>query len=128
MAIERASARNVEVADPLEFGTCGFTRCTGCACRAIGPTGSTRQAHFYLAATEAQGIVCLGMAFGISRAHQGVGTVLVSDSLFPYDVRDVIADGCGSFMLTSDESSFDHLTNFSFGRRDASGLGTTRSA
>jgi adenosylhomocysteine nucleosidase len=59
---------------------------------AIGPTGSTRQAHFYLAATEAQGIVCLGMAFGISRVHQDVGTVLVSDSLFPYDVRDVIAD------------------------------------
>jgi adenosylhomocysteine nucleosidase len=59
---------------------------------AIGPTGSTRQAHFYLAATEAQGIVCLGMAFGISRAHQAVGTVLVSDSLFPYDVRDVVVD------------------------------------
>lgn len=59
---------------------------------AVGPTGSTRQAHFYLAATEAQGIICLGMAFGISRAHQAVGTVLVSDSLFPYDVRDVIVD------------------------------------
>ncbi|HEY0479901.1 MAG TPA: hypothetical protein VGD37_20420 [Kofleriaceae bacterium] len=49
---------------------------------AIGPTGSTRQAHFYLAATGAQGIVCLGMAFGISRQHQPLGTVLVSDSLF----------------------------------------------
>jgi hypothetical protein len=36
--------------------------------------------------------------------------------------------GCGSFMSTSDGSSFDHLTSFSFGRRDASGLGTTRSA
>lgn len=59
---------------------------------AIGPTGSTRQAHFYLAATQAQGIVCLGMAFGISRQHQPVGTVLVSDSLFPYDVRDVVVD------------------------------------
>lgn len=59
---------------------------------AIGPTGSTRQAHFYLAATEAQGIVCLGMAFGISRQHQPLGTVLVSDSLFPYDVRDVVID------------------------------------
>jgi adenosylhomocysteine nucleosidase len=32
------------------------------------------------------------MAFGISRAHQDVGTVLVSDSLFPYDVRDVVVD------------------------------------
>ena len=59
---------------------------------AIGPTGSTRQAHIYLAATEAQAIVCLGMAFGISRPLQPVGTVLVSDSLFPYDVRDVVAD------------------------------------
>jgi adenosylhomocysteine nucleosidase len=59
---------------------------------AIGPTGSTRQAHFYLATTQAQGIVCLGMAFGISREHQPVGTVLVSDSLFPYDVREVVAD------------------------------------
>ena len=39
-----------------------------------------------------------------------------------------IEDGCGSFMSTSDGSSFDHLTSFSFGRRGASGLGTTRSA
>lgn len=40
----------------------------------------------------------------------------------------IIDDGCGSFMSTSDGSSFDHLTSFSFGRRDGSGLGTTRSA
>jgi nucleoside phosphorylase len=59
---------------------------------AIGPAGSTRQAHFYLTATGAQSLICLGMAFGLSRNHQEVGTVLVSDSLFPYDVRDVVVD------------------------------------
>jgi nucleoside phosphorylase len=59
---------------------------------AIGPGGSTRQAHYHLAATGAQGIILLGMAFGISRKRQRVGTVLVSDTLFPYDVRDVVAD------------------------------------
>jgi hypothetical protein len=46
----------------------------------------------------------------------------------PIDHGMVIGDGCGSFMSTSDGSSFDHLTSFSFGRRDGSGLGTTRSA
>jgi hypothetical protein len=45
-----------------------------------------------------------------------------------YLVGDWNSDGCGSFMSTSDGSSFDHLTSFIFGRRDGSGLGTTRSA
>jgi nucleoside phosphorylase len=45
-----------------------------------------------MAATQATGIICLGMAFGISREEQPVGTVLVSESLFPYDARTVVPD------------------------------------
>lgn len=58
----------------------------------LGPAGSMRNAHYYMAVTQATGIICLGMAFGISREEQPVGTVLVSESLFPYDVRTIIAD------------------------------------
>jgi len=58
----------------------------------IGRSGSTANANFYLAATQATCIVCLGMAFGISRETQPLGSVLISESLFAYDVRRVIAD------------------------------------
>ena len=67
----------------------------------IGRSGSTANANYYLAATQATAIVCLGMAFGISRETQELGSVLISESLFAYDVRRVVPDpdrGEGTWM------------------------------
>lgn len=83
-----------ELGDCWSLGTIGAYRVAVVRTEmgSVGPMGSTRNAHFYLATTGAQGLICLGMAFGISRELQPVGTVLVSESLFPYDVRDVVID------------------------------------
>lgn len=54
-----------------------------------GRLGSAARGVRYLAATGAQGIIQVGMAFGISRGHQQIGDVLISTSLAPYDQRDV---------------------------------------
>src|SRR6267143_4035963 len=54
-----------------------------------GRLGSAAKAVRYLAATGAQGIIQVGMAFGITRGPQTIGDVLVSTSLIPYDKRDV---------------------------------------
>jgi adenosylhomocysteine nucleosidase len=40
-------------------------------------------------ATAAQGIVQLGMAFGVDPRNQRAGDVLVSTSIIPYDNRDI---------------------------------------
>lgn len=97
-----------ELGDCWSVGTIGAYRVAAVRTEmgSVGPMGSTRNAHFYLTTTGAQGLICLGMAFGISRELQPVGTVLVSESLFPYDVRDVVIDpdqragtpvrGCGT--------------------------------
>jgi nucleoside phosphorylase len=54
-----------------------------------GRLGSAAKGLRYLAATGAQGIIQVGMAFGIARGPQKLGDVLVSTSLIPYDKRDV---------------------------------------
>jgi nucleoside phosphorylase len=56
---------------------------------AHGRLGSSAKAVRYLAATGAQGILQIGMAFGIAPEVQKIGDVLVSASLLPYDNRDV---------------------------------------
>jgi len=56
---------------------------------AHGRLGSAAKAIRYLTATGAQGIVQVGMAFGISPAVQKLGDVLVSALLSPYDNRAV---------------------------------------
>ncbi len=75
-----------------DLGTLGSNRV--CAVKtevgALGSGGTTRNAHHYFAATQATGLVCVGMAFGISRQQQRIGDVLVSESVFPYDVRKVL--------------------------------------
>jgi adenosylhomocysteine nucleosidase len=55
-----------------------------------GRLGSAAKGMRYLAATGAQGIIQVGMAFGIARGPQKLGDVLVSTSLIPYDKRDVM--------------------------------------
>ncbi len=54
-----------------------------------GRLGSAAKGLRYLAATGAQGIIQVGMAFGIARGPQKLGDVLVSTSLIPYDNRHV---------------------------------------
>ena len=56
---------------------------------AHGRLGSAAKAVRYLAATGAQGILQVGMAFGIDPEVQKIGDVLVSALLLPYDNRDV---------------------------------------
>ncbi|MGH7173957.1 MAG: nucleoside phosphorylase, partial [Gemmataceae bacterium] len=54
-----------------------------------GRLGSAAKGVRYLVATGAQGIIQVGMAFGIAPKEQKLGDVLVSTSLIPYDKRDV---------------------------------------
>ncbi len=54
-----------------------------------GRSGSAAKGVRYLAATGAQGIIQVGLAFGIARGPQKVGDVIVSTSLIAYDKRDV---------------------------------------
>src|SRR5438132_11524137 len=56
-----------------------------------GRLGSAAKGVRYLSATRANGIIQVGMAFGIGRKWQSLGDVLVSTSLIPYDNRDVKA-------------------------------------
>jgi nucleoside phosphorylase len=58
---------------------------------AIGRLGSAAKAIRLREATGAQGIVQLGMAFGIDPRYQRAGDVLVSSSLVPYDNRTIRA-------------------------------------
>lgn len=55
----------------------------------IGLLGSAARGMWLRAATGAQGIVPLGMAFGIDPSTQKPGDLLVSTSIIPYDNRDV---------------------------------------
>jgi nucleoside phosphorylase len=55
----------------------------------IGFMGTAARGMRFRAATGAQGIVQLGMAFGINPQHQNPGDVLISTSIIPYDNRDI---------------------------------------
>ncbi len=55
----------------------------------IGFLGTAARGMRLRIASGAQGIVQLGMAFGIDPRHQNPGDVLVSTSIIPYDNRDI---------------------------------------
>jgi len=55
----------------------------------IGLLGTAARGMRLKTATGAQGIVQLGMAFGIDSRNQQPGDVLVSTSIIPYDNRDI---------------------------------------
>jgi nucleoside phosphorylase len=57
-----------------------------------GATGSAASAFRYPSLFRAQGMICLGMAFGLDKNGQAIGDVLVSTGLAPYDNRDVLCD------------------------------------
>lgn len=57
----------------------------------VGPSGSAVMAWRFVSATQAATLVQIGMAFGVSPAHQKVGDVLVARSLLAYDQRDIAA-------------------------------------
>ncbi|MDM8549340.1 hypothetical protein QUF72_04645 [Desulfobacterales bacterium HSG2] len=59
----------------------------------LGYGGSASKAIHYQSVTSATAIVQLGMAFGVWPDEQKLGDVLVSNSLLPYDNRDIIDDG-----------------------------------
>lgn len=65
----------------------------------IGLMGTAARGIRFRVATGAQGIVQLGMAFGIDPRNQQAGDVLVSTSIIPYDHRDVRpAPGRGGYV------------------------------
>jgi adenosylhomocysteine nucleosidase len=61
----------------------------------LGRLGSAAKAIRFREATGAQGILQIGMAFGIAPESQKLGDVLVSSSLIPYDNRDVRSASVG---------------------------------
>lgn len=84
--------------DAWSLGTIGGETVVAIGCSRIkgnpvmgpyGRLGSAAKGMRYLAATGAQGIIQLGMAFGMIRERQSLGDVLVSTSLIPYDKRDI---------------------------------------
>jgi len=84
--------------DAWTLGTIGGETVVAVGCSRIkgkavmgphGRLGSAAKGVRYLAATGAQGIIQVGMAFGIARGPQNLGDVLVSTSIIPYDKRDV---------------------------------------
>jgi nucleoside phosphorylase len=91
------SKQKSSVGSYFDLGTIGASRVVAVktAIGALGHTGSISSAHFYLDKTQASGVICLGMAFGLSREAQPPGTVLVSEALFPYDTRMVRPDPDG---------------------------------
>lgn len=59
----------------------------------LGPlsfNGSASRAIHAMIETAATGLISLGMAFGIDRNTQGLGNVVVSRTLLPYDKRTVL--------------------------------------
>ncbi len=77
------------------LGTVGDHRVIAVKTRmgAIGDGGSAALGLHYVRVTGAQSVICLGMAFGISADFQTFGDVLVSESIFPYDLRMIVPDG-----------------------------------
>jgi nucleoside phosphorylase len=74
---------------------------------AIGRLGSAAKAIRFREATGAQGIVQLGLAFGISPQAQQLGDVLVSTSIIPYDNRDIgpSPEGSGGYIVEYPEAN-----------------------
>ena len=62
---------------------------------ALGYGGSAASALYHRDKTGATSVLCIGMAFGISQEFQRFGDVLVSQTIFPYDRRDVVMSGEG---------------------------------
>ncbi|HET6879972.1 MAG TPA: nucleoside phosphorylase-like protein [Pirellulales bacterium] len=56
----------------------------------IGRQGSAAKAIRFQEATGANGIMQLGMAFGVNPSEQQLGDVLVSTALIPYDNREIV--------------------------------------
>lgn len=75
-----------------DFGRLGAHRVLAVRSRMgpLGYGGSAATAQFYRAETQATSIIAVGMAFGIERVQQ-IGDVLVSEGIYPYDDRDVVA-------------------------------------
>ncbi len=94
----RVEARDGPLGAFYWFGEVGPNRVVAVR-TAMGPLGfrgSGARAVHYVAATQATGIVSVGMAFGCYPEGQALGDVLVGTQLVPYDNRDVRADDTGT--------------------------------
>lgn len=104
--------------DFYDFGKLGSYRVAAIRSKmgALDYGGSASAAQVYRAATRATGIIAVGMAFGISEKTQAIGDVLVSEGLFPYDDRDVVAvNGVSEYRY----QEIDAATNLVRGPSDA---------
>jgi nucleoside phosphorylase len=86
-----------ELGDYFDLGSVGRERVLAVRTRmgTVDHRGATTQAVLFRAKTQARGLIAVGMAFGMSRKYQRFGDVLVSESLFPYDVREVVDSPAG---------------------------------
>ena len=84
--------RDPELGTYLDLGIVGRERVLAVRTRmgTVDHRGAASQTVLFQARTRARGLIATGMAFGISREHQELGQVLVSESLFPYDMREVV--------------------------------------
>ncbi len=77
-----------------DLGTIGISRVLAVRTQ-MGPFsygGSASKAIYYMAETQAVGIISVGMSFGTDRSSQKIGDVLVSKTLLPYDNRDIVTE------------------------------------
>ena len=72
---------------------------------AIGDQGSAALGLRCMQKTHATTVICDGMAFGVSQAYQAYGDVLISDSLFPYDDREVVPTEDGGWKYAYGKSA-----------------------
>lgn len=88
LGVKHVKGKSV-LGDYVDLGTVGFSRVLRVETQ-MGPfssTGSAAKALQWLAATQAQAIISVGMAFGALPHSQKHGDILVSTSLLPYDYR-----------------------------------------
>ncbi len=73
------------------LGTVGHTRILAAktSMGALDFRGSGSRAVHYVEATQATGVISIGMAFGCDPDNQALGDVLVGTQLVPYDNRDI---------------------------------------
>jgi len=63
---------------------------------AFSPNGAAARCIQARAETQATTIILIGTAFGIDQAHQNIGDVIVSESVFVYDDRKIVDADKGS--------------------------------
>lgn len=81
----------------FDLGTVGHGRVLAIKTRmgTVDFRAATSQAILFQARTGARRLIAMGMAFGLDRTTQNFGEVLVAESIFPYDIREMLDSPSG---------------------------------